>query len=390
MKIKKYIANSMPEAMKKIRRELGNDAVILNSKEVETGGFFGFFMKKNIEVIAAIDPTPVISKKPIKIEKKKQYIEPISNQELDRRTKDAHGREKNNELLLEIQQLKQMVKDISSDSVNISGDDYPLPLKKMNKYLTDQDIGPDIRIRIMNYLLKKWYSNDEEMKSDQEIKEWLEEVFTTILAPLNMGGIDYKKQFVNFIGPTGVGKTTTVAKIAAISVLKHKKKVALITTDTFRIAAVEQLKTYANILNIPLEVAYNIEDFLRAKEQFADYDLVLVDSAGRNFRNEVYVEELKKIINFDHEMETYLVLSLTSKYQDMEAIINQFSSINIEKVIFTKKDETYNFGTMINLLTKQNVGLAYITNGQNVPDDIIEASPSIVMNILLDEVNKNE
>ncbi|WML50512.1 hypothetical protein RCG23_04140 [Neobacillus sp. PS3-34] len=182
---------------------------------------------------------------------------------------------------------------------------------------------------------------------------------------------------------TGVGKTTTLAKIAADCVIKYKKKVAFITTDTYRIGAIEQLKTYAKILNVPLEVCYNIDDFKEASQKFEDYDIVLIDTAGRNFRNKQYVEDLQKIIDFNKDMETFLVLSLTAKQKDMEQIYRQFSIVNINKLIFTKADETSVYGPMINMIKDHQIGVSYVTNGQNVPDDMTSANPEVLINLLL-------
>ncbi|WP_332870067.1 flagellar biosynthesis protein FlhF [Salisediminibacterium selenitireducens] len=179
---------------------------------------------------------------------------------------------------------------------------------------------------------------------------------------------------MNLVGPTGVGKTTSVAKIAAHAVLKENKKVAFITTDTFRIAAIEQLKTYAKLLHVPLEVAYSIEDFKAAVEKFEDYDFVVIDSAGRNFRNRLYVEQLNQLIDFNEHMETHLVLSTTAKYRDMKTIIEQFQLITIDKFIFSKLDETDSVGSVYNAMRDYQTGASYITTGQNVPDDIEEAS----------------
>jgi flagellar biosynthesis protein FlhF len=200
------------------------------------------------------------------------------------------------------------------------------------------------------------------------------------MSPFSFGPINFSKKYINVVGPTGVGKTTTLAKIAAQAVLKYGKKVAFITTDTYRIAAIDQLKTYAKILNVPLEVTYTIDDFVKAKERFSHFDLILIDTAGRNFRNKQYVEDLKSVIGFDEDLETILVLALTSKYSDMLDIFEQFSSIKINKLIFTKVDETSKYGTIVNLILKNKIGVAYLTNGQNVPDDIFEASPESIAN----------
>lgn len=399
MKVKKFVAKSMSEAMKKIRQELGNDAVILNSKEIETGGFLGFFTKKNIEVIAAVDTAPAVRRSIPK--KPSQPVQPAHNpsatpppnfeklkQELNKNNKTSPSNETaitNNEKKLsqEVQELKNLVSGISN-SIVTQFEDYPDTLKKINQLFIDQDISPNIRIDVMKKLLKKWYIQDKDKINDEEVFAWAKQILAESLKESEIGGFAFNKKFLNLVGPTGVGKTTTIAKIAAHCVLKHKKKVAFITTDTFRIAAIEQLKTYAKILNVPVEVAYSIDDFRVAKEKLQKYDLVLIDSAGRNFLNQLYIDELKKIIDFDEEMETYLVLSLTSKYRDMAIIYEQFSNLNLNKVIFTKKDETYSRGSMINLITEYHVGVAYITNGQSVPDDIVEGSIEEVINSIFE------
>ncbi|RXI97991.1 flagellar biosynthesis protein FlhF [Anaerobacillus alkaliphilus] len=387
MKVKKFIAKSMSEAMKQIRVELGSEAVILNSKEIETGGFLGFFTKKNIEVIAAVDTAPTVRRSAPK-QKPQPKISPktaaVSQQSAPKETKVTVTND--DKLEKEVKELKSIVNGISS-SIATQFDDYPGVLKKVNQLFIDQDMSPNIRIEVMKKLLKKWYIQDKDNITKTEALEWAKEVLSTTIASSEMGGFTFNKKFLNLVGPTGVGKTTTIAKIAAHCMLKHHKKVAFITTDTFRIAAIEQLKTYAKILNVPVEVAYSVEDFKKAKEKLANYDLVLVDSAGRNFLNQLYIDELKKVIDFDEEMETYLVLSLASKYRDMATIYEQFSKININKVIFTKKDETFSRGAMINLVYEYGVGVSYITNGQSVPDDIVEGSIEEIVNSLIEVEN---
>ncbi|MFE8699093.1 flagellar biosynthesis protein FlhF [Cytobacillus sp. FJAT-54145] len=384
MKIKKYVANSMPEAMKQIRAELGNDAVILNSKMVHTGGFLGFFKKKGIEVIAAVDPTPKAEPK-LKEKAKKEPEKPS--------LKIEHGKEVINkspeintvikpseELLKELSELKGMIKNLSSPtSERIS---YPEPVQEAAKILTSQEVDNEIKEEILTILLEKWYLNGGQ-GANEVVKGWMKDLLSEKLAKVPFGEITFTKKYVNVVGPTGVGKTTTLAKMAAECSLKYKKKVALITTDTYRIAAIEQLKTYAKILSMPLEVCYNLDDFKKACDSFRDFDVVLIDTAGRNFRNKQYVEDLKGIIDYNNEMETFLVLALTAKQRDMEDIYEQFSTIDIDRFIFTKSDETSNYGAMLNLTHKYNKGIAYITTGQNVPDDMILANPNVVTKFIV-------
>jgi len=373
MKVKKFIAPSMPEAMKMIRAELGSDAVILNSKVVHKGGFFGLFTKKNIEVIAAVDPKPARSAMG---EKKGKSVEPLLQRPAVEAKQVADAA-----LLNELNELKTMLKQLSTN-VTTNFAVYPQPLNELHESLAAQELSNALRQEMMDELVEQWYLQRGEADKKQ-LLQWAKEWLLKKMADLSFGGISFTKKYVNVVGPTGVGKTTTLAKIAAHCVLKHQKKVAFITTDTYRIAAIEQLKTYAKILDVPLEVCYNIDDFREAKKKFSVYDLVFIDTAGRNFRNRQYVQDLREIIDFDAEIETFLVLALTAKYMDMKTIYEQFSLIPIDRFIFTKLDETSQYGAMINLMTESCVGAAYLTNGQNVPDDIVEATPEKIVNTVL-------
>jgi len=386
MKVKKYTASSMPEAMKLVRGELGNEAVILNSRVVQTGGFMGFFKKNSIEVIAAIDPDTDLSPKAASVDQPGKFTRPVVMREISKKATPAvqlkpvmeTSQKADKELLKEISQLKELLKE----SGKIEGVSLPEPIRRQIQFLRDMDINQETIDELAGFLLEKWYLGGA-AASEAEITEWCALAIEEKLSPLAFEGISFKRKFVNVIGPTGVGKTTTLAKIAADCVLKHQKKVAFITTDTYRIAAIEQLKTYAKILDVPIEVCYNMEDFKAATDKFADYDLVFIDTAGRNFRNQKYVNDLKDVIDFGKDMETYLVLALTAKQRDMEEIRQQFSLIHIDKFIFTKLDETSVYGAMLNMALKFSTGIAYLTNGQDVPDDLIEAKPNIIANTIL-------
>ncbi|MBB5172059.1 flagellar biosynthesis protein FlhF [Texcoconibacillus texcoconensis] len=393
MKVKKFLAKDMPEAMKKVRSELGDDAVILNSKNVETGGFLGFFTKKNIEVIAAIDPHQLSDAK--RSQKKENQGYNQTNKYTNKQTNVSETRTKppkrpeppkaqekfqtanlqkkdsEYELKKEIEDLKGLVQKMSGTSTPNEG--YPPPLEAVNRRLKDQEVIDTIRYQVMKDLLRFYYTSGE-TSEESTVKEWAENALKDVLPNVTFGGINFDKRFLNVVGPTGVGKTTTLAKIAAHASLNDNKSVAFITTDTYRIAAVEQLKTYAKILNVPVEVAYSIDDFKKAKEKLSGYDVILVDSAGRNFRNPLYVEQLSQVIDFDNEMETHLVLALTSKYRDMSKIIEQFQLIDIDKLILTKEDETDTSGAALNLVCDYQIGISYMTDGQNVPDDMSEAT----------------
>ncbi len=377
----------MHEAMKEIRAQLGNDAVILNSKQIETGGFLGFFTKKQIEVIAAISPPVTKQPRPIRkqtnIDRESVYERAIPSPKSQTKIEEPSQQQ----LLQEINQLKELVQGITSQGK--SKEEYPEPFQKMDNRLKAQGVTDAIRLQVMTDLMKKWNKRSLEERTEAAVTQDLYHHLQRLLTQFDMGGLSFDKKVVNIVGPTGVGKTTTIAKLSAHCVLKKQKKVALITTDTYRIAAVEQLRTYAKILKIPLEVVYTIEDFRKAIQQFKNYDLILVDSAGRNFRNKLYVEELSKIIDFEHDASTYLILSLTSKFEDMKNIINQFDLIPIHQVILTKQDETSTNGAMLNIPLELKKGIAYVTTGQNVPDDIVQASIPYLLDQVL-EVKSGE
>ncbi len=367
----------MAEAMKQIRAELGNDAVILNSKIVHKGGFLGLFKKRTIEVIAAVDPKPKYQQKPT-VKQKPMILPNIErNDEVGKKVhQDASPVEQksSDEIIKELNELKALLKRLPLESES-AAPSYPAPLQLMDRLLKEQEIDPSIQESLLSSLLEKWYVEGASASIEQ-VYAWLEKEMVKRISNISFGGISFTKKYINVVGPTGVGKTTTLAKIAGECVITHKKKVAFITTDTYRIAAIDQLKTYAKILNVPLEVCYTMDDFKKAVQTFKEFDLVLIDTAGRNFRNKQYVEDLKMLIDFDNEMDTYLVLSLTAKQRDMQDIFTQFSSIEIDKFIFTKADETSSYGAMYNMINKYNKGVAYMTNGQNVPDDMIAVTPT--------------
>ena len=192
-----------------------------------------------------------------------------------------------------------------------------------------------------------------------------------------------KTKVVALIGPTGVGKTTTLAKIASRFVLEHGSSVALITADTYRISAVEQLKTYSDILGLPLEIVYTPEDLKEAIAKHMDKQLILIDTAGRSQYNEYQMKELNELLSIDIPIEKHLVMSATTKNSDGMELSENFAICKPDRVIFTKVDETSTHGIILNILHKRKMALSYITTGQSVPDDIEAASAERLCEMLL-------
>jgi flagellar biosynthesis protein FlhF len=193
----------------------------------------------------------------------------------------------------------------------------------------------------------------------------------------------------SFIGPTGVGKTTTLAKLAAHFSLRLAQKITLVTIDTYRIGAVDQLKTYARILGLPLEIATGREEFQEILGSTRDRDWVLVDTAGRNPHSREHLEELENILGADPRVENHLVLSATTKDLDLARVVQGFSLLPIRSYIFTKLDETDEYTPIFNQLLRFKRPLSYLTNGQKVPEDIEPATKGKVASLILNRIPWN-
>lgn len=389
MKMKKYNAPSIAEAMKQIRADLGEDAVILNSKVVVTKKFFGLVKNKSYEVVAGFDQ---LEKKPSLPSlqdiptfapnlKEEGVNEVASSVEQPENIPQGGAAVLPEKLIKEIADLKSMMQSMQRMSTQSQ---YPDELLPFIDFLHEQELGEELITGIGDELFMHYNRNGKHI-TWSEMQEAAKDYLRKELYDLPISGISYEKKYINVLGPTGVGKTTTIAKMAARAVLEKKKKIGFITTDTYRIAAIEQLKTYAALLQAPVEVVYNATDYAEAIKKLSHLDLVFIDTAGRNYKEAKYVEDLKSLIQFGEQVESYLVLSLTSKQKDLELIIEQFTNLQVEKFIFTKLDETNSIGTMFNLMIKYNKGLAYYTNGQEVPEDIEQPDSDNLLELFFKE-----
>jgi len=192
-----------------------------------------------------------------------------------------------------------------------------------------------------------------------------------------------KTKIVALIGATGVGKTTTLAKIAAKFVLEQGVSAALITADTYRISAVEQLKTYSDIIGLPIEIVYSPGELKQAIDKHRDKQLILIDTAGRSQHNDYQIQELKELLSVEPEVEKHLVMSATTKYRDAKDILRNFAVCEPNRILFTKIDETSSLGLIVNLLFGHSTVLSYLTDGQSVPDDIFPAETHKLADLLL-------
>lgn len=417
MKVKRYVVNAVPEALPMIRTDLGADAVILNTKEIRVGGFLGMFGKKKMEVIAAVDtngagkqPPPARSRpvqpqpavpsaasahsaargelsalleaselsKPspaLSVSERADRSAPTATAERSKsdqagaepimQSKDRQAKEK--ELLDEIREMKKWVLQLSKQQ-NMEA--LPTPLQQLNDRLLEQEVSGQWVERLLEEVQQQLQGDDGGEIDRESVWKAAKQILAGWLRDYQGEGIHRDTRVVHFVGPTGVGKTTSIAKLAAEQTLKSGRKVGFITSDTYRIAAVDQLRTYATILNVPLEVVFSPAEVSRAFKQLEDRELIFMDTAGRNYRNELYVSEVNSLLQTDSQSETYLVLGLTGKYKDMATVAEHFAKYDVSRVVFTKQDETNAYGAILNLALEQGLKPAYIAYGQTVPDDI--------------------
>lgn len=346
MRVKKYVGSTMQDTIFKVKADLGPEAIILNTRKYKTG-FFGLFGKTQIEVLAALE------------EEKKE----------DKQTLD------------EINNLKNMISELnkkwqSDDSLR----DLPEELGFIYQHLNIQGVSADFRNKFIEEINKKHYDQDKLLDiCKAKLADFLGQP-----QPIDSQSLP---RIIAFIGPTGVGKTTTIAKLAARYALDEEKKVALITTDTYRIAAVQQLKTYSDIINVPMQVVYNIEELKETLEQkFADYDMIFVDTAGSSWNDKIQLARLKEFVNKDFVDEIHLIISMNTKSSDIDSIIGQFIDLDPDKIVLSKLDETRTYGDIINIRSQYDLPFSYITYGQDVPDDLQLAKANLLVNYIMGDL----
>lgn len=367
--MKKYYAETMPEAMLQIRKELGDDAVILNQRIVKTKKFLGLMTKKSFEVTAGVDEEVTVL-----FDKKAALPTAVVPQ--PRQQAPQAATVQTDDLRNEIADLKAMIQSMSRQKDRT---EYPQELIDLLQYLNRQELDDELITVIGDELFLHLQAKQ---LSKEALRHEAKRILVRKLQALPFGSFAEEKRYIQLIGPTGVGKTTSIAKMAARTVLEQKKKVAFVTTDTYRIAAIEQLKTYAGLLQAPVEIVYSVTEYEAALKKLSSYDVIFIDTAGRNYKEARYVEEITHLMPATQQLECYLVLSATAKQQDMSDIIEQFKAIPFDKFVFTKLDETNSIGTIINLMIKYNKGLAYYTSGQEVPEDIEQASAEEIVTLL--------
>lgn len=429
MIIKKFQGKTEAEATQEAQKELGSNVVIMNVRNVKRKGIFSFLMPQTVEVTVALEdeqertpgnmvrmesrPMQQIpgsvrtgvqveglkdpqeapgggrqvqsdffdvgenSKDSSAIEEKLDSLQSLLEQQLQ---KSEEGKEEPKDKEKEKEKEKEKAKE-SAKEEEVS------ELERFMKLLYNAMLDNEVSEQYVNQILDEIEKNSKpNMPFDYTLTNIYQKMILKFGKPVGINPAEKGTKIVYFVGPTGVGKTTTIAKIASKFSVEGKKKVALLTADTYRIAAAEQLRTYANILEVPFRVIYSTEEVGQALTDYKDYDFILVDTAGHSHQNEPQREAMNAFIHASDglaEKEVFLVLSATTKYRDLLSIADTYSAMTDYKLIFTKLDETTTLGNLLNLKLHTGASMSYVTCGQNVPDDIEVFNPQKTVKQLL-------
>lgn len=356
----------MHEALELVRKELGPDAALLHTREVPQRGLKGLLGGKEIELAASSDSN---LKSRFEIEEPEEEpekpeaaapetIEQFTAPLLDDAPKDDAG------IDLEAMSFSQ--------SFFSSGPGWPPSLLRIRERLVEAEVPGFLVDSICEKVLA---THMEESQQDEAVL--LHAMRTELAASIHVGhDIDDPRVYprvVAAIGPTGVGKTTTIAKLAARAKFDHKRRVGLVTVDTYRIAAVDQLQTYAEIMDLPMKIVSTPMEVRSAINELSDCDQIFIDTAGRSPRDEVQVQQLRSLIKAASPDETYLVLSAPSSSKSLAEAVAKFTTVGPSSWVLTKIDEVGSLGNTLSFLQDPQLPLAYVTNGQDVPQAIATA-----------------
>lgn len=379
--------------MQLAKQELGKDVIITHIKKISPKGIYRLFKKPIVEITAAVDEDNFYEKKnafqalgaeAIRQEQQKKAMtvetkavsEEVPTSSIEKRLDSL-------QTMLEKQLKEQVVSATEKEETRADEQSAAMICVQM---IYNQLIANEVEEVVANKIIGEI---EQSIKPDASVDNILSTIYQKLVLKLGQTKTleieEGKTKYVFFIGPTGVGKTTTIAKLASSLKLGKKAKVALFTADTYRIAAVDQLRSYATILNIPLRVIYSETEMQEAMDDFKGYDIILIDTAGRSHKNREQRDDIEKLLTSvpEEQREIYLVVSATTKYKDLVKITETYAEISKYTLVFTKLDETSCIGNILNVKMLTGAPLSYATFGQNVPDDISKINPQTIAKQLL-------
>lgn len=389
MQVKTYRARSLQDALQLVRSDLGPDAAVLQTRQLSGGLLRRLVGAGRVEVTASASvnvpsrfadqpvPAPAAPSVPLTGTPRSMESRIPPAHEHDYRTKFR------DDLKDQLNNLQSLVEDLCHNSQQTSNPELSETLFLLFTDLIDAEIGEDLARELIDRVRQGAAAGELEdlVLLKARIARMIEEDIK-VSGPIRV--TPGQRRLVALVGPTGVGKTTTIAKLAGNFHLRERRRVGLITVDTYRIAAVEQLRTYADIIDLPMEVVSTPREMRQAVQRLSDLDLILMDTAGRSPRDEVKIQELRYMLAEAQPDEVQLVLSSVSSLENMKRTVKHFAEVGVTSMILTKLDEATGLGNMVPLLRSGNLPLSYVTNGQNVPDDIQAADCRRLTRMVLD------
>ena len=380
MQVKKFQGESMQEALLKVKQTMGKDAVILHTRTFRRGGFLGIGSREVVQVTAS-DDIKIMSDTASLSERARRAYADVQRTATPVRKREAKVVEALEPSLgTQLKELKALIEALSGET---SGGGFPPELGKHYQQLMDTGVAKPLARKIMRTIHDAL--DGESLADDKKVRERVAAEIAQLVKVT--GGIKpsgkNRARVVALVGPTGVGKTTTVAKLSANLAMKARKKVALVTADTYRIAATDQLKVYADIIGLPLEVVLSPKDMKTAIKRYRDHDYIFIDTAGGSQYNEQQIAELKRYLDAASTDETHLVVSATTEFKELLRIIDKFAAVKPSCLLFSKIDETQQVGTVLNALSHVDKPISYFATGQNVPDDMELASVDGITRMML-------
>jgi flagellar biosynthesis protein FlhF len=387
MEIKTYRAKSMPQALELIRKELGPQATVLHTRELNAGLVARMLRGPAYEVAATRDEPVSQGGAPYEIlpvptplrgglgRGSEPGIRSTPSEVPSPQPAAPHLRSASR-----LKEFQSLIAELRTDPSTTNRDTAP-GLGTLIHELLDAEFDEPIARELINAIQRDPSFNAEDIRNARsQVAELVESELTAtgpIHAPTGAGRV------VALVGPTGVGKTTTIAKLAANYRLKEGRRVGLITVDTYRIAAVEQLRTYAEIIDLPMEVVSTPREMRQAVRNMREFDLVLMDTAGRSPRDEVRIRELRAMLTEAEPHEVQLVLSAAASARSLTAAAEKFAPVGVTSLVITKLDEATGLGSLLTLARRSQLPFSYLTDGQTVPDDIAVAEPRALSNLIL-------
>jgi len=381
MKIKKFRAQTMNEAFKKIKAELGSNAIILNVQEQKKTGAFGVTQARFLEVTAAVDDEPIRdSANPFRQKETAGTHQTYSRPK--RRPKEPTEYGAIEKLQKELQDLRSKYEQLHTQfGTGFHSEHVPPHLMDAYRALSESGVDEGLALSLLRSVADDIPGRDvSQTVLDRVLLQRMSQLIPESDVPLNTPN---RPRVIALIGPTGVGKTTTIAKLAATDAIFRHKKVGLLSMDTYRIAAIDQLRVFADLSKIPMEVAYSPDDMSRAVQKFSRKDVIYIDTPGRSPRDGEGIREIQDYLAAIQPDEVHLTVNLSTRSEDLLDAMKRFQVIPSNRIIFTKLDETDRYGNMLTVLKHYRIPVSFVTFGQDVPKTFRPATQSFLSQLIL-------